>query len=116
MYKDINMITNKDIGFKLINSMSFGEFVFSAGFIQKTVKVDLDVRLNRTYPQRKLPQKVPEDSRGQHTEVEGEAPPGGASQPYVQVSRPLEPTSHPLCYVGSPPPPRLHLHYLFKSV
>ena len=36
--------------FKLINSMSFGESVISAGFIKKTVKVDLDVRLNRAYP------------------------------------------------------------------
>ena len=54
MYKGINMITNKGIeGFKLINSTSFGESVFSTGFIQKTVKVDLDVRLNRAYPQRK---------------------------------------------------------------
>ena len=53
--------------------MSFGESVFSAGFIQKTIKVDIDVRLNQQ------PQKVPKHSRGHHTEVEGEAPPGGAS-------------------------------------
>ena len=44
--------------------MSFGESVFSAGFIQKTVKVDLDVRLNRVYPQRNGHQKTLEDSRG----------------------------------------------------
>ena len=56
--------------------MSFGEFVFSIGFIQKTVKVDLDVRLNRAYPQQKQPQKVPEVLRGLHTEAEGEAPAG----------------------------------------
>ena len=55
--------------------MSFGESVFSIGFIYKTIKVDLDVRLNRAYPQRKQPQKVPEDSRGHHTKAEGEAPP-----------------------------------------
>jgi hypothetical protein len=45
--------------------MSFGESVFSAGFIQKTVKVDLDVRFSRTYPQRKQPrrfQKTREDT------------------------------------------------------
>jgi hypothetical protein len=30
--------------------MSFGESVISAGFNQKTVKVDLDVRINRAYP------------------------------------------------------------------
>ena len=56
--------------------MSFGESIFSIGFIQKTVKVDQDVRLNRAYPQRKQPQKVPEESRGHHTEAEGEALPG----------------------------------------
>ena len=55
--------------------MSFGKSIFSAGFIQKTIKVDLDVRLNRAYPQRKQPQKVLEDSRGLHTEAEGEAGP-----------------------------------------
>ena len=63
--------------------MSFDESVFSAGFIQKTVKVDLDVRLNRTYPQQKQPQKVLEDSRGHHTKVKDETPPGGASWPHL---------------------------------
>ena len=33
--------------------MSFGEYVFSVGFIQKTVKVDLDVGLNHDYPRDK---------------------------------------------------------------
>jgi hypothetical protein len=51
--------------------MSFDESMFSAGFIQKTAKVDLDVRINRIYPWQKQPQKVPEDSRGHHTEAEG---------------------------------------------
>ena len=36
MYKGINIITNEGLGFKLTNSTSFGESVFSAGFIQKT--------------------------------------------------------------------------------
>ena len=53
MHKGINIITNKGLGFKLTNSMSFGESVFSIGFIKKTVKVDLHVRFNRAYPQRK---------------------------------------------------------------
>ena len=52
MYKGINIITNKGLGFKLTNSTSFGESVISAGFIQKTVKVDQHVRFNRVYPQR----------------------------------------------------------------
>ena len=46
MYKGINIITNEGLGIKLTNFMTFGESVFSAGFIQKTVKLDLDVRIN----------------------------------------------------------------------
>ena len=43
----MKVITNKGIeGFKLTNFTSFGESIFSIGFIQKTVKVDLDVRIN----------------------------------------------------------------------
>ena len=56
--------------------MSFGKSIFFVGFIQITVKVDLDVKLNHAYPQRKQPQKFLEDSRGHHTEAEGEALPG----------------------------------------
>ena len=52
--------------------MSFGESVVSAGFIQKTIMADRDVRLNCAYPQRKQPQKVLEDSRGLHAEAEPE--------------------------------------------
>ena len=91
--------------------MSFGEFVFSAGFIQKTVKEDLDDRLNRTYPLRKQPQKVSEDSRGLHIKAEGEA-----SAPPVGWPTPCAHMSVLRCYVSSPPPPRLHLHHLFQSV
>ena len=71
MYKGINIITNEGLGFKLTNSTSFGESVFSAGFIQKTIKVDLHVRFNYAYPQRNGHQKVPEDLRGLHVEAEG---------------------------------------------
>jgi hypothetical protein len=52
--------------------MSFGESVFSVGFIQKTVKGDQFDKFNRTYPQRKQPQKVLEDSRGHRTEAEAQ--------------------------------------------
>jgi hypothetical protein len=50
MFKGIIMITNKGLGFKLINSTSFSEFVISAEFHQKTVKVDLHVRVNYAIP------------------------------------------------------------------
>ena len=42
--------------------------------------MDLDVRLNHTYLQRKQPQKVLEGSRGLHTEAKGEALAKPASQ------------------------------------
>ena len=100
MYKGLNIITNEGLWFKLTNSTSFGESVFSVGFIQKTIKVDLDVRPNRANPQRKQPQKVLEDSRGHHTEAKSETPPGGAiGQPApVPISQP------PASYVDSPLP------------
>jgi hypothetical protein len=44
MYKDTNEITNNGLGFKLINFMSFGESVFSAGLFQKTGKEDQNVK------------------------------------------------------------------------
>ena len=83
MNKGINMITNKGLRFKLINSMSFGESVFSVGFNQKTVKVDLHVRFNCAYPQWNRHQKVPEDSRGLHTKAEGERLPSAAARPHL---------------------------------
>jgi hypothetical protein len=46
MYKGTIEITNKGLGFKLTNSMRFGEFVSSAGFNQKTVKAGPHVRVN----------------------------------------------------------------------
>ena len=53
MYKGTIEITKKGLGVKLTNSTSFGESVISTGFIQKTIKVDLDVKLNHAYPQQK---------------------------------------------------------------
>jgi hypothetical protein len=44
MYKGTNEITNKDLGFKLINSMSFGESIFLAGLFQKIGKEDQNVK------------------------------------------------------------------------
>ena len=85
--------------------MSFGEYVFSTGFIQKTVKADLHVRINCAYPPRNGHQKVLEDSKGHHTKVgvKGLAPPIGRLAPRA--------THQPrLRYVGSSPSPRLHLH------
>ena len=60
--------------------MSFSESVFSTGFIQKTVKVYLDVKLNHDYLRDKQHQKVLEDYRGYHTKAEGERLLGGADR------------------------------------
>ena len=65
--------------------MSFDEYIFCTGFIQKTIKVDLDVRLNRDNPWDKQHQKVLEDSRGHHTKAEGERPLGGADRSHPQT-------------------------------
>jgi hypothetical protein len=40
--------------------MSFGESMFLAGFIRKTVKEDQIIKLNHDYPPRNQLQKVPE--------------------------------------------------------
>jgi hypothetical protein len=50
MYNGTNKITNKGLGFKLTNSMSFGESMIYAEFNQKTVKADLHVIVNYAIP------------------------------------------------------------------
>jgi hypothetical protein len=62
--------------------MSFGESVISAGFIQKTIKVDLDVKVNRAYPQRNRHKDL-DDTRGHCTEVERQRLLGGAGWPHL---------------------------------
>ena len=49
-------------GFKLPNSMSFGESVFSAGFNQKTAKEDLFIKGNHGILPQKQRGKTLEDS------------------------------------------------------
>jgi hypothetical protein len=83
MYRGTNVITNKGLGFKLTNSMSFGESVISVGFNQKTVKVDLHVRVHNAIPPQNLCGKDLEDSRGHHTKIGDRTLPCGASQPYL---------------------------------
>jgi hypothetical protein len=54
MHKGTIEITNNGLGFKLINSMSFGESVISVGFIHKTIKEDLFVKGNFRIPPRHI--------------------------------------------------------------
>ena len=63
--------------------MSFGEFVFSTEFIQKTIKMDLHVRFNYAYPQRNGHQKTLEYSRGLRAEAERQRLPGGVGRPHL---------------------------------
>jgi hypothetical protein len=91
MYKGTNEITNKGLGFKLMNSLSFGESMIYAGFNQETVKADLHVRVNNTIPPWNQCGKVLENSRGYHTEARGRTLPCGADRPYLQAARPLGP-------------------------
>ena len=58
--------------------MSFSESLFSAGFIQKTVKGDLFVKENYEIPTRKQRGKILEDSRRLSTEADPEGLPCGA--------------------------------------
>jgi hypothetical protein len=89
MYRGTNEITNKNLGFKITNSMSYGEFVIYARPIQKIVKVDLHVRVNYAILPRNQCGKVLEDSRGLHTKVGLEWLPCGIGQPHLQATRPL---------------------------
>ena len=81
--------------------MSFGESVFSAGFNQKTTKVDIFIKGNYGIPPHKQRGKTLEDSRRLSTEAGHMSLTCGAA-------------CQPPCYVGSPPPPSMHLHRLFK--
>ena len=72
--------------------MSFVESVFSAGFIQKIVKVDLNVKVNHAYLSRKQLQKVP---RSHATEAGTEQLLSGIGQSYLQAGRSPGPTCQP---------------------
>ena len=75
--------------------MSFGESVFLARFIQKTIKGDLFVKGNYRIPLRKQRGKILEDSRRHSTEVDPEGLPCGAGRPHLQADRPVGPISQP---------------------
>jgi hypothetical protein len=57
--------------------------VFLAGYIQKTIKGDLHVRVNNAILLWNQCGKVLEDSRGHHTEAGGTTLPCGAGQPHL---------------------------------
>jgi hypothetical protein len=86
MYKGTYESTNKGLGFKLTNFMSFGESVISAGLLQKTIKGDLFIKQNQGIIPRHIHGKILEDttlrwaSRGRQVGPTSPTPmPGGTS-------------------------------------
>jgi hypothetical protein len=67
--------------------MSFGEFIFFAGFTQKTTKEDLNIKRYHGINLWRIHGKVPEDTRGLHTEEGLESLPDGACQPHPCAAR-----------------------------
>ena len=63
--------------------MSFGESMFSAGFIQKTIKGDLFVKGNYEILSRKQRGKILEDSSRLSTKADPEGLPCGACRPHL---------------------------------
>jgi hypothetical protein len=62
--------------------MSFGEFIFSIGFTQKTTKEDLNIKRYHGIILWRIHGKVTKDTRGLHIEAWLESLPDGASQPH----------------------------------
>jgi hypothetical protein len=53
----------------------------------ENIKVDLYVRINRAYPRHKQHLKDLKDTRGHHTAVEDERPPGGTGRSHLQADQ-----------------------------
>jgi hypothetical protein len=72
-----------DLGFKLINSTSFGESLFSVELFQKTTKRDLFVKGKFEMKIRHIREKTLEDMRRHQNEAGGEELPSGVGQPHL---------------------------------
>ena len=71
--------------------MSFGESVFLAGLIQKTIKGDLFVTGNYEIPPRNRRGKTLEDSKRRITKAEPMSLTCGVGWPYLEAARPVAP-------------------------
>jgi hypothetical protein len=69
--------------------MSFGESIFSTGFIQKTIKEDQHVRGNHEIPPRVLCGKTLENSRRLSTEAHPKGLPCGTNRSVGSPRQPL---------------------------
>jgi hypothetical protein len=81
-----------------------------AGYIQKTVKADLHVRVNYAILPWNQRWKVLEDSKGHRTKAERQRVHVGLADHTYRLPSPWGHLLVPRCYVGFWPPPRLHLH------
>jgi hypothetical protein len=68
--------------------MSFGEFIFCAGFTQKNAKEDLNIKRYRGIIMWHIHGKVRGDTRELHTEAGLESLPGGAGWPHPCAAQP----------------------------
>jgi hypothetical protein len=68
--------------------MSFGEFMFLAGFTQKTTKEDLNIKRDHGIISWLLHRNVLEDTRGHHAKAGHETLPGGAGRLHPQAAWP----------------------------
>jgi hypothetical protein len=74
--------------------MSSGESIFSAGFIQKITKEDLNIKRDHGITSSWIHEKVLLDIRGLHTKGGDWTVPGWAGWPHPCVARPLMVGSH----------------------
>jgi hypothetical protein len=75
------------LGFKLTNSMSFDESLFSVRLFQKTTKMDLFVKEKFRIKIRHIREKTLEDMRRHRNKAGGEGLPSGAGRPHLQAAR-----------------------------
>jgi hypothetical protein len=71
------------LGFKLTNSMIFGESLFSAGLFLKTTKRDLFVKEKFRIKIQHIRENTIEDMRRHRNKAGGEGLPSGAGQPHL---------------------------------
>jgi hypothetical protein len=89
--------------------MSFGEFIFFAGFTKKIAKEDLNIKRYRGIILWRIHRKVPEDS----------TPRQGSRACQVGLAGPTPVPPGPLLWEATtsfwsilPPPPRMHLSHI----
>jgi hypothetical protein len=83
MRNDTNKRIYIGLWFKLTNSMSFGESLFSVGLFQKTTKRDVFLKGKFRIKIRHIREKTLEDMRRHRNEARGEGLPSGASRPHL---------------------------------